>query len=172
MYLTGYKAQVVKTEEGFSVVWANENAVAQDVWSLRPLFEMALQVINIAIQNSTPEHPFYWNNGRKKWSIDQVNTILEHLGVVNFLETLGDNTGGATYKYAVDMLLSYREYLSTGQPGSFSYQVDSLMDWCIGYLPHFYFHLIPPLQEAGEEGLYHLQKNHEGEYNEWWEDFN
>jgi len=171
MEFTGYKSEVIKTENGFKVVWSDNSSVEKDNWSLNPFFKMAMEVINIAIESSN-ETPFYWINGRKKWTIEQCNTILEHIGVVNFLHTLGDNTGGADYKYAINMLYAYRKYTETGEPASImAYQVDRLLEWMKVNINHFHLLRIPVFQEAGEQGGWHLV-NENGTYSEYWEDFN
>ena len=170
MDFTGYKAQVIKTENGFKVTWVDREEVEKDRWSLNPLFRMAMEIMNIAIQRSSDQHPFYWVNGRKSWSIDQCNTILDHIGIVNFLHTLEDNTGGASYKYAISMLNAYRHYLKERKPGTFTYQVDILLEWMKENIQDFHLIKVPPFQECGEEGGLHLV-NQKGTYSEYWEWF-
>lgn len=171
MEFTGYKAEVIKTENGFKVVWSDAERVKKDKWSLNAYFRMAMEVINIAIERSH-DTPFYWINGMKEWSIEQVNTVLEHIGIVNFLHTLGDNTGGADYKYAINMLDAYRKYTETGEPASImAYQVDSILEWMKENILDFHLLRIPAFQNSGEQGGWHLV-NEYGVYTEYWADFN
>jgi len=59
--------------------------------------------------------PFFWQNGRNKWTPTQANKIINDMGAVEFLKSLGDNNGGQTYKYAqtlIESLESGRNYIS------------------------------------------------------------
>ncbi len=171
MEYKGYKSEVVKTENGFKVVWSDNSEVEKDYRSLNLFFKMAMEVINIAVEHSSNGAPFYWINGRKEWTLDQCNAILEHIGVVNFLHTLDDNTGGKDYKYAINMLDAYRKYLETGKPASIRvYKVDSLLEWMKRNIQNFHLLQIPAFQEVEEEGRWHLVNNN-GVYSEYWEDF-
>jgi hypothetical protein len=171
MECTGYQAELIKTEDGFEVVWSDPKEVENDKWSLNPFFRMAMEVINIAVKNSTEYQPFYWINGRKSWSIQQVNIILEHIGIVNFLHTLGDNNGGKEYKYGIDMLDAYRRYIKTREPSLImTYSCDSILDWMKVNIKDFHLLDMPAFQDAGEEGAWHLV-NENGVYTKYWADF-
>lgn len=144
-------------------------------WSLKPWSNLALFILNMMlkddkyrINNSTG--PFYWVNGRVNWSLHDLNIVIQHMGVANFLNSLGDNSGGAKYKYAIDMLNAYRDF-TKGEISNCSYIVDEVLDWMKENIKNFHFYSHPPFREAGENWSEHFVCEN-GIFTQYWVDNN
>ena len=134
----GYKAEVFISNDKLNLRWVNEEHIKKDRWSLRYCFLMAMEIAKKNLEErSYKMYPFYWSNGNSKWTIDEANAIISHIGIVNFLDSLNLEK---PYAQAYNLLQAYRHYIHNRET---DYIIghdtipDFIIEWVINNIPNF-----------------------------------
>jgi hypothetical protein len=156
-YPAAYEAKVVTKDGSLQIVWVDEQLVEDDKHRLKHFYMLGKEVLNIAIQekslcpkdNEYECYPFYWCNGRIKWSLEEVNDILFKKGVVGLLDLFGDNNGRAEYKLGRYMLEEYYRYITQGKEKVRNlWELNTkILEWMKKEVPDFYFWETYPISD-------------------------